>query len=245
MATTVASGPGTPSERARGNPGSFASRVRRFVRFGLVGMSGVLVNEAALAALVDVFHLNYLLGAVLATQCSTVWNFTLVEWWAFEGIGARASRWRRFVMFWAVNMVALGLRGPILALLTSVFHVHYLISNLVSLGVLVVLRFAVADSLIWGKRPAPTRPVAREDLLTHFPRDLAEDLGWMVNPVAEAAELVEASDHEHASDDPEFGVAQDAADSSDGIEGRRPKADPRRYGSIVPPAEPARPPTAS
>lgn len=189
MASTVAYESGTPS----GGSGILAARVRRFVRFGLVGLSGVLVNEAALALLVDVFHTNYLLGAVLATQCSTLWNFALVEWWAFDDAAASGSgRLRRFMMFWAVNMAALALRGPILALLTSVFHIHYLISNLISLGVLVVLRFAIADSLIWGGKPAsaPSGPISRDDLLAHFPHDLAEDLGWALNPVAEAAELV-------------------------------------------------------
>lgn len=189
MASTVAYESGPPSAGTIG----LAARVRRFVRFGLVGLSGVLVNEAALALLVDVAHTNYLLGAVLATQCSTVWNFALVEWWAFDDAAADGSgRLRRFAMFWAVNMAALALRGPILALLTSVFHIHYLISNLISLGVLVVLRFAIADSLIWGGTPraTPTGPVSRDDLLAHFPHNLGEDLGWALNPVAEAAELV-------------------------------------------------------
>jgi putative flippase GtrA len=187
MATAVGYGQGFRSERRRARRDQIVARVRRFVRFGLVGLSGVLVNEAALAALVDIIHLNYLVGAVVATQCSTAWNFALVEWWAFDGADHRGGRARRFLMFWAVNMVALGLRGPILALLTSAFHIHYLLSNLISLGVLVVLRFAVADSLIWGRGDgAPAHSGGPDDLLAHFPRDVGEELGWAVNPVAEA-----------------------------------------------------------
>lgn len=227
MATTLAYQSESPSGRA----GDLAARVRRFVRFGLVGMSGVIVNEAALALLVDVFHTNYLLGALIATQCSTLWNFALVEWWAFDGAAGASGRLRRFVMFWAVNMVALALRGPILALLTSVFHIHYLISNLISLGVLVVLRFAIADSLIWGAKPAETanEPVAPDEVLTHFPHDLVEDLGWALNPVAEAAELV-GDPHASAPSRPSVEAA-DTVTSRSPIEGEAPPRPAKKSGA--------------
>jgi putative flippase GtrA len=146
------------------------ARLLRFLRFGIVGVSGVFVNEVALAVFVDRAGLNYLLGALLATQCSTVWNFALVEAWAFNDTQPTRSRGRRFAMFWGVNMFALVLRGPILAGLTSGLHVHYLISNLVSLAVLVVLRFFVADSWIWSgpRADANVGLIAREQLELRF-----------------------------------------------------------------------------
>lgn len=126
------------------------SRLVRLSRFGAVGVSGFAVNEAALAVLVSTFGLNYLLGAVLATQASSLWNFALVERWAFRGAESRRSVWQRLGMFFAVNNVALLLRGPILILLTSVVGLNYLLSNLISLGVLTVARFAIADTWIWA-----------------------------------------------------------------------------------------------
>jgi dolichol-phosphate mannosyltransferase len=164
-----------------GRTGNLAARSHRFARFGLVVVSGVVVNEATLALLVEIFHTNYLLGAVIATQCSTLWNFVGAEWWAFGDAAGPSGRLRRFVMFWAVNMMALVLRIPILALLTSVFHLHYLISNLISFGVLVVLRFAIADSLIWSGAPAPSpsahEPVAPAAVSAHVPRAPAAAAG--------------------------------------------------------------------
>jgi hypothetical protein len=164
-----------------------------------------------------------------------VWNFALDEWWAFEGAATSTGRGRRFVMFWAVNMAALALRGPILALLTSVFHIHYLISNLISLGVLVVLRFAIADSLIWGNTASSTDPIAPDDLFAHVPRDVAEDLGWVLNPVAEAAEVGRRTDGENPTDGP-------GPEIEPGPEARGEETpigptvvDPPRYGSIIPP----------
>jgi dolichol-phosphate mannosyltransferase len=127
-------------------------RLVRLTRFGTVGVSGFVVNEAALAAFVSGLGLNYLLGAVLATQVSSLWNFLLVEHWAFRHADARRPFHHRLGLFFAVNNVALLLRGPILVVLTSGLGLNYLVSNLISLGVLTVARFAIADSWIWADR---------------------------------------------------------------------------------------------
>lgn len=152
------------------------SRLLRLARFGTVGVSGFVVNELALAALVAGFGLNYLVGAVLATQVSSLWNFALVERWAFRDSGARRSLRHRMALFFAVNNVALLLRGPILVALTSVLGLNYLVSNLISLGVLTVARFAIADSWIWAVAEAPDAGGVPEPL---GPADgrLASDVG--------------------------------------------------------------------
>lgn len=124
-------------------------RLRRFTRFGLVGVTGVAVNEGALAAAVAL-GAPELLGVVLATQCSSLWNFALVERWAFRGSEFRRRVWHRLVMFFAVNNAALLLRGPIIVGLKQV-GVGVLLGNLVSLLVLIIARFALSDSWIWGK----------------------------------------------------------------------------------------------
>lgn len=133
-------------------PDAFA-RLSRFAKFGTVGLSGFVVNELALAGAVGVLGLNYLFGAVLATQASTTWNFALVEVWAFRHHEPHHSLPRRLGLFFVLNNLALLLRMPIVGGLTSGLGVNYLVSNLVSLGVLTVLRFLVADSWIWAGSP--------------------------------------------------------------------------------------------
>ena len=91
---------------------------------------------------------HYLLGAVVATQGSSTWNFCLTERWVFPGTGHRRPG-SRFLVFLAMNNSTLLLRIPLLALLTSSIGVNYLVSNLVTLVVLFLLRFLVSDRLIW------------------------------------------------------------------------------------------------
>jgi dolichol-phosphate mannosyltransferase len=121
----------------------------RMGRFGLVGVSGLLVNTLALAALSDLVGLWYVVAAAIATQVSTAWNFALTELWVFGDRRHARAGMRRLVMFFAVNNVALALRAPILIGLTEGLGVHYLASNFISLLVVFVARFTLADLWIW------------------------------------------------------------------------------------------------
>ncbi len=127
-----------------GSPGG------RVVKFGLVGLSGIVVNSLALAFATEVLGLFYLLSLVLATQCSTLWNFALTEIWVFGERGGE-GRLRRLVLFALMNNGALLLRGPMVYLLTSVLAIYYVVSNLISLVALMALRYVLADGLIWRK----------------------------------------------------------------------------------------------
>ena len=137
----------------------------RLMRFVVVGVSGLVVNTVFLAFFTDVFGLYYLLSAVLATQGSTLWNFALTERWVFRGGHQhRHSQGRRMVMFFIVNNAALALRGPMLFVLTSGVGIHYLVSNIISLGTLTIIRFGVADSWIWARQHLRGRRTHRYDI---------------------------------------------------------------------------------
>src|SRR5258708_22121446 len=123
-------------------------------RFMLVGLAGIGVNQLLLWMLVSGLHVNYLLGAVLASQGSTIFNFVGVETWVFRGAPGRGRKGTlmRFVAFDALNSLSLVLRIPLLYILVSWAGIHYLVGNLVAISVTTVARFVVADSVIWSGR---------------------------------------------------------------------------------------------
>jgi dolichol-phosphate mannosyltransferase len=127
-----------------------SGRVGRFVGFALVGASGLAVNQIALWALTEKVGIYYLLSAILATQVSTVWNFALVERWVF--VGGTEGRLRRFGLFALMNNLWLLLRTPFLFLLTDVVGINYLLSNMLVLGAMTLVRFGIADRVIWADR---------------------------------------------------------------------------------------------
>jgi putative flippase GtrA len=123
----------------------------RFGRFSVVGLTGLSVNTLLLAFFADVAGIYYVAAAILATQGSTLWNFCLTEGWVFAGREHDRTRGRRALMFFAMNNAALALRVPLLFALTTGLGMHYLVSNILSLALLTVIRFGVADAWIWAK----------------------------------------------------------------------------------------------
>jgi dolichol-phosphate mannosyltransferase len=138
----------------------FGPGIAKFGRFGLVGLSGLVVNSLLLAFFTETIGLFYLVSLVLATQGSTLWNFLLTESWVFKGRNRGSSKLGRATLFFLMNNLALNARGPIVFLLTSLLGFNYLISNFASMAVILVLRFTVADSLIWKASPKASRPSA-------------------------------------------------------------------------------------
>jgi dolichol-phosphate mannosyltransferase len=125
------------------------SRTRLAFKFALVGASGLLVNQLALALFTEFGEIPVLVSAIAATQVSSTWNFLGSEYWVFSGRLSRGSRFGRYFAFMALNNVSLLLRIPMLWVLYDVLGIHYLIANPITLLVLWALRFAFADGWIW------------------------------------------------------------------------------------------------
>ena len=129
------------------------SRVPRLARFGTVGASGVVVNTAVLAGLTSIWGLHYFTWAFVAAQLSILWNFGLSEIWVFRGRRGGGRLPARLVPFLALNNLALAVSGPLLFVFASLCGIEYLLANVLSLGLLTIARFAVADALIWRDQP--------------------------------------------------------------------------------------------
>jgi len=133
----------------------FNGEFSRFAAFAFVGATGILVNTAALWLVTDKLHIYYLVSAVLATVASTLWNFLLTEFWIYGKQSQASGLLRRLGLFFVMNVLALALRAPMIYALTSLLGIYYVISNLVSLALLTVIRFELADNIIWS--PAPSK----------------------------------------------------------------------------------------
>jgi putative flippase GtrA len=123
----------------------------RLTRFVTVGASGLLVNSALLFLATDIVGIHYLVSAALATQGSTLWNFAFTEGWVFPDRAQSRPRLPRLAKFFLMNNAAYLLRGPILFTFTSILGLHYLLSNLLSIGILTLVRFTLSSLWIWRK----------------------------------------------------------------------------------------------
>ena len=130
----------------------FGQGFGRFAGFALVGVSGIFVNTLALYLATEQLKIFYLYSAAIATVASTLWNFILTETLVYRSSAKSQGRLKRFAMFFVMNSVALAGRTPLIYLFTTYLGMYYVLSNLISLGVLTILRFMLADNFIWAKK---------------------------------------------------------------------------------------------
>lgn len=127
----------------------------RFLRFGLVGGSGVLVDMAALYLLHDPTRLALplVLSKVLSAQLAMINNFAWNELWTFadrtaaHGVGARLVRFLRFEL---ICLAGLAINLGVLTLCVRQFGFHYLLANLVAIGVSTAWNFLVNLRFNWS-----------------------------------------------------------------------------------------------
>jgi len=112
------------------NNSPFRQTLKRYLRFGIVGASGVVVDMAVLFLLADPRMLawNLSLSKALAAEVAIVNNFIWNEGWTFGDIAAAQNQWRarlsRFCKFNLICLVGIGL-----SILLLNVQVHYVAMN--------------------------------------------------------------------------------------------------------------------
>jgi dolichol-phosphate mannosyltransferase len=126
----------------------------RMLAFALIGLSGLLPNQAVLWALLHLTDVHYTAAAVVANVIAVGWNFVLTDTLLYRNHRRRGPV-SRFARFFLVGNADLLLRIPLLALLVSGLHLGVLAGNLLTLVASFVIRFLISDRLIYraGKKP--------------------------------------------------------------------------------------------
>jgi dolichol-phosphate mannosyltransferase len=143
-------------------------RFARPLRFGVVGLSGIVMNSAILWVLVRELHLAVLLGSVLATEAAILSNFLLNDRWTFRGAREHSFR-QRLVRFNGVALGGMAITAGILTALATYTHLHLLFANLLAVGAATGWNYVVNSRWTWrqgtgdgrrGDESSPARPLA-------------------------------------------------------------------------------------
>ncbi|MBE9068296.1 glycosyltransferase [Leptolyngbya cf. ectocarpi LEGE 11479] len=129
--------------------------LKRFVRFGLVGLSGVFVDMAVLYLLHTTLGLNLTRSKILAAEVAIVNNFIWNDAWTFSDIAQKQKGWgARFRRFLKFNLICLS--GLIFNVLTLnflynvVFGQRYAyLANLIAIAVVTLWNFWLNLKLSW------------------------------------------------------------------------------------------------
>ena len=139
----------------------------RWLKFTAVGTIGFIVQLASLWMLTNHLHFHYLAGTIVATELAILLNFFNHEWWTWSDRPAagRQEIVRRFVRFHVANG-AMSLAGGalLMPLLIELGHMHYLIANVLTVGVCSVANFLAADRIVFRAGADLWRPIRMPSL---------------------------------------------------------------------------------
>ncbi|MFC6732991.1 MULTISPECIES: DUF2079 domain-containing protein [unclassified Haladaptatus] len=127
------------------------SQTRRFVQYLLVGVLGLAINEGTLFLVTSVAGASYVIGGVLGRVVSILANYAVNDVWTWRSRGDPGARnWLlrggKYVLTRVVG-IAIGLAT--LIVLVELFSMHYLIANVLAVGVGVIWGFGASDRWVW------------------------------------------------------------------------------------------------
>lgn len=122
-----------------------------WLKFNAVGLIGVGVQLAALAALRSGLGLTIRAATVIAVECAVLHNFVWHERWTWAH---RELEWRKVplrLLRFNVSNGLISIVGNVLLmeLLAVRLQLNYMFSNLVAIGACSLLNFFVSDRLVF------------------------------------------------------------------------------------------------
>ncbi|WYL96720.1 MAG: glycosyltransferase [Gloeotrichia echinulata IR180] len=129
--------------------------VGRFLRFGLVGLSGVFVDMVILYLLSDPTTLALPLtrSKIIAGEIAIFNNFLWNDAWTFADVTMKQQEWRhrvkRFLKFNIICLAGLGLNVLVLNLVFNFLIPNRYIANLIAIAIATIWNFSVNLKLSW------------------------------------------------------------------------------------------------
>jgi putative flippase GtrA len=120
----------------------------QFVRFALVGSSGVFTNLAVYSGLIYLLYVHYLIAASVSFVAAMSGNFILNLRWTFKthGQGIKALR-DQYLKYATVTLVSYGINILALWLLVDLWHWHKVLAQLAAIFMTTMSNFL--GSKLW------------------------------------------------------------------------------------------------
>lgn len=127
--------------------------IKRFLRFGIVGFSGVFVDMAIFYLLRTSLGLGLTRSAILSSEVAIFNNFTWNDLWTFRDISKRQRGWtqlaKRFLKFNVVCLSGLILNVLLVNLLFNLFGVNEYLAKFIAIAAVTLWNFWFNLKLSW------------------------------------------------------------------------------------------------
>jgi dolichol-phosphate mannosyltransferase len=125
----------------------------KFLRFGLVGFSGVFVNMAVLYVLREIFNLELTRSLIFAAELAIISNFFWNDLWTFGDISQRqpgmSQRLKRLLKFNTICLMGLILNVLLVNVMFNIFGMNEYLANLIAIAAVTLWNFWINMKLSW------------------------------------------------------------------------------------------------
>lgn len=121
-------------------------------RYGFVGGIAFIVDYGALYCLTKFAGLHHLISAAVAFILGLVVNYLLSISWVFNQSRSSSSKLSEFFIFAVIGIIGLGLNELIIYIGTDVVQLHYMLSKLISTGIVFFWNFFARKLLLFSSR---------------------------------------------------------------------------------------------
>ncbi|MEP6489770.1 glycosyltransferase [Microcoleus vaginatus GB2-A3] len=125
----------------------------KFLRFGIVGFSGVFVNMGVLYVLFDILGLGLTRSLIVAGELAIISNFLWNDLWTFGDISKRQpgsrQRLKRLLKFNTICLMGLILNVLLVNLLFNVLGMNKYLANLIAIATVTLWNFWINMKLSW------------------------------------------------------------------------------------------------
>ncbi len=111
----------------------------KFFKFGIVGVSGVIVDFGVTWLLKELLRLNKYIANSAGFACAVVSNYLLNRWWTFHSADPHVGV--QFAKFTVVALVGLGMNNAIIFFLTERRGIKFYPAKLIATGVVMIWNF--------------------------------------------------------------------------------------------------------
>jgi len=123
-----------------------------FLKFGVVGGSGVAVNFIVFWILTVILEVNHLAASVVATEIAILNNFTFNHLWTFKERRGQLGLAMRLLNFHGSRILGLLVTVGTLYLLADIMQLNVFISYIFAIGLGTLANFVTSDLFVWPEQ---------------------------------------------------------------------------------------------
>jgi len=120
------------------------NHLKRFIKFGIVGGSGTVVN-LGVQYLLTLAGMHYIFAGVIATEISIINNFLLNNFWTWKDNPAKTKRsFLGRLLKYNSSMIITGIvQNLLMIFFTEIFNVNDLISKFIAIVIITFVNYII------------------------------------------------------------------------------------------------------